>query len=105
MPLPPPSSPALPPSTASVRPKVGGATGRKPTKCGARRPAGRTAADVHLSRRGALTAAAVAALHRLTSPAAAQTYPADGPIRVRVPVTPGSSPSGLVRLMVEALLS
>src|SRR5258708_39466949 len=83
--MPPPRSPAPPPSTASVRPKVGRATGRKPTKRDARRPAGRTAADVHLSRRGALTVAAVAALHRLASPAAAQSYPAAWPLRVIVP--------------------
>src|SRR6478752_3549539 len=84
MPLPPPRSPVRPPSTASVRPKAGKATGKKPTLRGARRRAGRTAADVHLSRRGALTAVAVATLQRLASPAAAQVYPAGGPIRVIV---------------------
>src|SRR6476661_3675513 len=65
MPLPPPRSPVRPPSTASVQPKAGKATGKKPTLRGARRRAGRTAADVHLSRRGALTAVAVDILARI----------------------------------------
>src|SRR5258705_10828027 len=101
MPL--PRSPAPPPSTASVRPKVGRATGRKPTKRDARRPAGRTVADVHLSRRGALTAAAVAALHRLASPAAAQSYPAAGPIRVIVPFAAPRPVDILARIIVDPL--
>src|SRR6476469_9110874 len=103
MPLPPPRSPVRPPSTASVQPKAGKATGKKPTLRGARRRAGRTAADVHLSRRGALTAVAVATLQRLASPAAAQVYPAGGPIRVIVPFAAAGPVDILARIIVDAL--
>jgi tripartite-type tricarboxylate transporter receptor subunit TctC len=58
---------------------------------------------VHLSRRGALTAAAVAALHRLASPAAAQSYPAAGPIRVIVPFAAAGPVDILARIIVDAL--
>ena len=58
---------------------------------------------MHLSRRGALTAAAVAALHRLASPAAAQSYPAAGPIRVIVPFAAAGPVDILARIIVDAL--
>src|SRR4051795_12489559 len=103
MPLPPPRLPVRLPSTASVRPRAGKTTGKKPTLRGAKRRAGRTAADVHLSRRGALTAVAVAALQRLASPAAAQVYPAGGPIRVIVPFAAAGPVDILARIIVDAL--
>ena len=58
---------------------------------------------MHLSRRGALTAAAVAALHRLASPAAAQSYPVAGPIRVIVPFAAAGPVDILARIIVDAL--
>ena len=58
---------------------------------------------MHLSRRGALTVAAVAALHRLASPAAAQSYPAAGPIRVIVPFAAAGPVDILARIIVDAL--
>jgi tripartite-type tricarboxylate transporter receptor subunit TctC len=58
---------------------------------------------VHLSRRGALTAVAVAALQRLASPAAAQVYPAGGPIRVIVPFAAAGPVDILARIIVDAL--
>jgi tripartite-type tricarboxylate transporter receptor subunit TctC len=61
------------------------------------------AADVRLSRRSALTAAAAAALHRLASPAAAQSYPAAGPIRVIVPFAAAGPVDILARIIVDAL--
>src|SRR3954469_11654875 len=103
MPLPPPRSPVRLLLTASVRPKAGKTTGKKPTLRAARRRAGRTAADVRLSRRGALTAVAVAALQRLASPAAAQVYPAGGPIRVIVPFAAAGPVDILARIIVDAL--
>ena len=59
-----------------------------------------------LSRRGALTSAAACAAvgaWRLTAPAAAQTYPAGGPIRVIVPFAPAGPVDILARIIVEAL--
>lgn len=58
---------------------------------------------MHLSRRGALTAAALAALQGLASPAAAQTYPAAGPIRVIVPFAAAGPVDILARIIVDAL--
>jgi tripartite-type tricarboxylate transporter receptor subunit TctC len=58
---------------------------------------------VHLSRRGALTAVAVATLQRLASPAAAQVYPAGGPIRVIVPFAAAGPVDILARIIVDAL--
>src|SRR6185436_14373449 len=103
MPLPPPRSPVRLLLTASVRPKAGKTTGKKPTLRAARRRGGRTAADVHLSRRGALTAVAAAALQPFASPAAAQVYPAGGPIRVIVPFAAAGPVDILARIIVDAL--
>ena len=58
---------------------------------------------MHLSRRGALTAVAVATLQRLASPAAAQVYPAGGPIRVIVPFAAAGPVDILARIIVDAL--
>jgi tripartite-type tricarboxylate transporter receptor subunit TctC len=50
-----------------------------------------------------MTAAAAAALHRLASPAAAQSYPAAGPIRVIVPFAAAGPVDILARIIVDAL--
>ena len=58
---------------------------------------------MQLSRRGALTAAALAALQQIARPAAAQTYPAAGPIRVIVPFAAAGPVDILARIIVDAL--
>ena len=60
----PPSSPVLPPSTASARPTTGRPIGRTPTRPGARRRVGRTGGDGGVDRRRFLMIAAAAAARR-----------------------------------------
>jgi tripartite-type tricarboxylate transporter receptor subunit TctC len=58
---------------------------------------------MRLSRRGVLTLAALAALDRNVAPAAAQSYPAAGPIRVIVPFAAAGPVDILARIIVDAL--
>ena len=60
-------------------------------------------AEVRLTRRGILAAAAVAAMQDLAVPAAAQTYPGAGPIRVIVPFAAAGPVDILARIIVDAL--
>jgi tripartite-type tricarboxylate transporter receptor subunit TctC len=58
---------------------------------------------MRLSRRGVLTLAALAALDGNVAPAAAQSYPAAGPIRVIVPFAAAGPVDILARIIVDAL--
>jgi tripartite-type tricarboxylate transporter receptor subunit TctC len=61
------------------------------------------AADVPLTRRGILTAAAWAVVEGHALPAWAQAYPAAGPVRVIVPFAAAGPVDILARIIVDAL--